>query len=155
MEMNPRAYAVQIAIFLSKGENGKAYSLGKEFMERNGRDALADYMCAMAAFMLKRFGEAEAWGKKAFSLSSSKEDMLSAAVLAGLACYRRGDYGAGLRMLKEAEGIATNEDLEELLIAFSLARKDDSELLEHIGRLSELNHRRGKRVVERILGGGG
>ncbi len=154
MELNPRSYAVQIAIFLSKGENGKAHSLGKEFMAKHGRDAVADYMSAMAAFMAGSFGEATEWGKKAFTLSVAKEDMLSAAVLVGLACYRRGMYGEGFAMLKQAEGIATNEDLEELLIAFSLANKDDGELLAHIDRLSGLNRERGRRMVERILGQG-
>ncbi len=155
MELGALGYAKQMALYLQNREAERAYAMGREFIAAHPGDALAYYMAALAAHESGRYGEAASWAKRAFSLSESRDDMLAAAILCGLALYRIRDFQGGLKMLKGMEGLKTNEDLEELLVAFSLAARDDSGVLAHIDRLSELNRKKGKSLIKKILDAGG
>ena len=125
----------------------KSEGLAREFAEKFPDDLVAHFFLSTISFWLGRYEEAAVEGSRAFNKSETPEDMLSSAIVAGSSYYQLGKYEQGMDILRHAENRKSNEDLERLMFAFSMAMKNEKEAVMHLNEL----HRMNKKAAEDLL----
>ena len=151
MDFGKPGYTAQVATYLKNQEYGKAYDLGKTFVQAFPDDVVAHFLLAESAFWSGKYEEAAFEGSKAFNKSSNDEDMLACAIITSSAYYELGKYAEGYKLLKMVEPRKKSEELEKLLFIFSLEMNDDKEAMKHVDDLFKLNKKAAEELIVKYL----
>lgn len=143
----------QIILYLKNRDYPQAYSLSKDFISRFPEVLSAHIFLANAAFELGKYEEARDEARKAFNIATSPDDMMACALLASAAYYRLKEYAKGYEILSVMEGKKKTEDLEELLVLFSLMLDDPSAAAKHSEELFKISSQAARELLERIARG--
>jgi len=143
------AFLRQIAEYLRENRLTEAYDLSKDFVNKFPDEAVAHYTLGRASLMTERLEEAKTAARKAFNLANGPEDVLTCAILAASVYYRTGEYAKGYEILKGAEKGWKTDELERLLIIFSLEMKERETALTHFKELLQLNEKMAQELLAR------
>ncbi len=149
--LKPQAYAKQIAIYLQKKAIPEAYELAEKYAKTYPKDGTAHYLLAMCAYEMKDYRESAQAGRKAFNFAQIKEDMVAGALIAACGYYRTEEYEKGCKLLQKMEEIKDSPEVEEMLVCFSIAMRDEKAILAHVKKLLDLNKKAGERMLLKIL----
>jgi hypothetical protein len=149
----PKAFLIQIALYLRNNDAESAYALSREFVGKFPAEMSAHYLLAFSALGSKRYEEAKTEGRKAFNMASSDEDMLTCALVASMAYYELKDYAKGYELLVVMEKRAKTAELEKLMVLFSLAANSPEEAFRHEEELFRLNSKAAIELLAKITGG--
>ncbi len=148
----PSAYLAQISIYLKNGDRESAYSMSKEFANKFPDTMTSHYLLALSALGHGKYEEAKMEGRKAFNLAATQEDMLTCALITGMAYYELKDYGKGYEILLLMESKSKTVELEKFLVMFSLAMNSPEAAARHEEELLRLNSRAALDLIVRIAG---
>jgi len=151
MELHKAGYISQTVIYIRNKDYERAYSFAKEFAERFPDEMVAHYLLSASAFWAKKYEEAALEGRKAFNKASDYEDMLPCAIVTASSYYELKQYDKGFEFLQTVEKTKTNENLEKLMVLFSLARNDAKEAAAHLNELYKLNQEAAEELALRYL----
>jgi tetratricopeptide (TPR) repeat protein len=149
----PKAFLIQISLYLKNNDAESAYSMSKDFVAKFPSEMAAHYLLAFSALGSKRYEEAKMEGRKAFNMASSDEDMLTCALLASMAYYELKDYAKGYELLLAVEKRAKTAELEKLMVLFSLAANSPEEAFRHEEELFRLNSKAAIELLAKITSG--
>jgi tetratricopeptide (TPR) repeat protein len=145
-EWSANAYVKQTLLYLENGDYGKAYEFSKEFVEKNPKDMMAQFLFAKSAFWTDSFDEAIDHGSRAFNLAANKEDMALCAIVIASAYFKTERYQKGYALLKTLDA-TKNEDVQKLLLLFSIALNDQKSIENQIAVVYEIN----SKMIEELL----
>jgi len=147
----PSAYLKQIYLYLKNGDNESAYSTSKDFVAKFPQEMPAHFLLALSALKLNKFDETRIEGRKAFNMAVVPEDMFSCALICSLAYFELKEYAKGYELLTLVEKTKKTDQLEELLVLFSLAINNPEEAFKHEEELSRLNARAADDLLMRLM----
>jgi tetratricopeptide (TPR) repeat protein len=152
MELTKKeAFIKQIVIYMNGQDYDKAYELCQGFVKKFPGEMVSHFLQARSAFALKRFDETKIEARKAFSMSTNKEDMLASALLASTAHLELKEYANGYELLRRMEEKKDSSDLQSAMVVFSLALRDKQEVVKHLDKLYALNERLAMAMAARIV----
>jgi tetratricopeptide (TPR) repeat protein len=149
-EFSKKGYIKQILIFLESQQADNAYNLAREFAGKMPEEMLAHFLLAKAAFAVEKYDEAAGAARKAFNLASNSEDLATCAVLAATSYYMMKEYAKGYEFLDKIEKIKNNEEIQQLLFFFSVARTDDEAAARHMESLFALNDKTARDLLQKV-----
>jgi tetratricopeptide (TPR) repeat protein len=133
------AFAKLISIYMKNHEDQKAYDLSHDFVKKFPGELLSHLLLAESAFRLNRFGEAKTEGRRALRYATSESDTIFCAMVFSSACFHLKDYIEGYELLKQISSRKQLAEVEEALVVFSIAMKDEQGALEHFRTLMQVN----------------
>jgi hypothetical protein len=136
------AFAKLVSIHMKNHEDQKAYDLSKDFVQKFPGELLSHVLLAESAFRLKRFGEVKTEGRKALRYAQSESDFIFCAMVFSSACFHLKDYIEGYELLKEISMKKQLAEVEEALVVFSIAMKNEQDAIDHMGNLIHINRER-------------
>lgn len=152
MELTKKGYLKQLSLYLSNKDYGQAYPLAKQFLEEYPDEMMANYLYATAAFWAGENENAAKYGRMAFNLSKSPDDLLASAIITSSAYYELKQYQKAFDMLSSMEKLKYNEEIEKLLFVFSLALKDEKEAYKHAKNLYVMNKKAAQELLKKFIG---
>jgi tetratricopeptide (TPR) repeat protein len=146
VEWSPTAYTKQIELYIKNRDFGKALALAKEYVEKNPDELIPNFMMGKCCFWAGKINYGLKYARKAFNLSREKDDLIMCGILLASIYFRARKYKEGHSLLHklEAEG---NEDVEKLLLIFSIAMNDEGEMKKHLEELYKINSRSVEDIV--------
>lgn len=136
------AFAKIISNHMRNREDRKAYDLSGDFIRKFPGELLSHLLRAESAFRLQRFPEAKIEGRKALRYAQSESDMVFCAMVFSSACFHLKDYIEGYELLKGISSRRKLADVEEALVVFSIAMKNEEDAIDHLRRLIQINRER-------------
>ncbi len=133
------SYAKMIAIYMKERMDKQAYDLSKEFISKFPGELIAHLLMAETAYRLERYSEAKVEGRKALRYATSETDMIFCTMVFASACFHLKDYIEAYTLLKEISSKKTILEVEEALFVFSLAMRNESQAIDHMRNLLEIN----------------
>lgn len=151
MELHRSGYIAQISAYIKTGQPRKAHSLSKEMEEKFPDDALAMYLAAESAYWCGDMHEAALGARKAYNRSSEHKDMIACAVLGASAYYEMRDFARALELLKAAEALGKDAQIERLMFMSAMAIGDVKEAALHLDELHRLDPIAAMELVDRTI----
>ncbi len=133
------SYAKMISIYMKERMDRQAYDLSREFVAKFPGELIPHLLMAETAYRLERYSEAKVEGRKALKYATSETDMIFCTMVFASACFHLKDYIEAYTLLKEVSAKKTILEVEEALFVFSLAMRNESQAIDHMKNLLELN----------------
>jgi tetratricopeptide (TPR) repeat protein len=152
MELTKKeAFVKQLVIYMKDSEVQKAYLLAQEFVKKFPGEMVSHFLLGRAAFAVRKFEEAKLEARKAFGMSKTDEDMVASALLVSTAHLELKEYAQGYEILRRVEDKSQGSDVQTAMVVFSVALKDEKEVMNHLNKLYKVNERLGSAMAMRIL----
>jgi tetratricopeptide (TPR) repeat protein len=145
------AFAKLIANHMKNHEDKKAYDLSISFVKKFPGELLSHILLAESAFRLRRFAEAKVEGRKALRYAQSENDLVFCAMIFSSACFHLKDYLEAYDLLKEISNRKQLANVEEALVVFSIAMKNEQDAIEHLRNLISLNRERALSLMKTYI----
>ncbi len=145
-------YALQIGYLIKGSSFPEACRLSEEFVLRFPGEPLSHFMAAKSYFLAGDYAKANVEGRKAFNLSSAKEDMLSSAVVTASALLMMGRFREGLELLSPYKE-ERNGEVKKLLIMLSASSGDGRAAGERFKELYALNYEGAAEFIRKLARG--
>ncbi|HSB46731.1 MAG TPA: hypothetical protein VLD37_01870 [Candidatus Bilamarchaeum sp.] len=133
------AFAKLISMDLKNHEDQKAYDLAVDFVKKFPGELLSHLLLAESAFRLRRFAEAKVESRKALRYACSDSDTVFCTMVFSSACFHLKDYIEAHELLKQISLREKIAEVEEALVVFSIAMRDEQGALDHFNSLIQVN----------------
>jgi tetratricopeptide (TPR) repeat protein len=147
----PNAFLTQISLYLKNNNPESAYTLSKDFVGKFPAEMSSHYLLALSALRSGRLEEAKLEGRKAFNMAQSTEDMITCALVSGMAYYELKEYAKGYEILSLMERKGKTAELEKMLVIFSLALNSPNDAARHEEELFRLNAAAARNLLARAV----
>lgn len=149
----PESFARQISVYLKERRDDRAYATSRDFVKAFPGELMPHVLLAESCFRMGRFPEAKIEGKKALALASSDSDIVFCSMVFSSACFQMKDYLEGYETLKRTLNGRFIPEVEEALLLFSFAMKDEPKAVVHMKNLIVLNRGRAIQVMDAYADG--
>lgn len=143
-------YLKQIMLYVQNQEFERAYALAQDFIGKFQKEVTAYFLLSKVAFRLKKFPEATQAARTAFNLATTKQDMISCAVVLSAGYYMQGNNDDAYKVLHQVGGDG-NSDVERLMFLFALSVQNEAEAVQHLDRLYQINRRMAEDFIQRFF----
>ena len=143
-------YIKQIGLYMENGQSERAYALAQDFADKFKQELAAHFLLAKTAFRLKKFSEAVAAARTAFNLATSKQDMVTCALVLSASYYVQGEIDEAYKVLHKVGGEG-DSDVEKLMFIYASSVKEAAEATQHLDRLYQINPRLADRFIQRFF----
>lgn len=153
MELGKKGYISQISIYLRNKDHARAYPLSKEFAAAFPDELIARFLLAESAYWSGEYHEAAIEGHRAFNKATDQQDLISCALVAGSAHLALKEYAKGLEILRLMEMRGPDENVQKMLLAYSLAMRNPKEAAVHLNELYKIDRQAALETADRFLKG--
>lgn len=132
-------------------EFDRAYTLAQDFADKFKHELTAHFLLAKTAFRLKKFAHATKAARSAFNLASTKQDMLTCAVVLSASYYLQGQKDEAYKVLSKVGAGSNSTDVERLMFVYASSVQDEQAAVQHLDRLYKLNRRMAEEFIQRFF----